>query len=77
MNDSELYNRVIRVDIAKPHRGLAGLDNTLPGMLVGVTVLMVVWQQEEWIKANAIEKSGDKGGKEAPDAMEGLELAAS
>ena len=32
MNDSELYNRVIRVDVAKPHRGLAGLDHTLPGM---------------------------------------------
>lgn len=32
MNDSELYNRVIKVDVAKPHRGLAGLDSTLPGM---------------------------------------------
>ena len=32
MNDSELYNRVIKVDVAKPHRGLAGLDTTLPGM---------------------------------------------
>jgi RNA recognition motif-containing protein len=31
MNDSELYNRVIKVDIAKPHRGLAGLDSSLPG----------------------------------------------
>lgn len=32
MNDAELYNRVIKVDIAKPHRGLAGLDSTLPGI---------------------------------------------
>ena len=32
MNDSELYNRVIKVDIAKPHRGLAGLDSSLPGI---------------------------------------------
>lgn len=32
MNESELYNRVIKVDIAKPHRGMAGLDPTLPGM---------------------------------------------
>ena len=31
INDSELYNRVIKVDIAKPHRGLAGLDSSLPG----------------------------------------------
>jgi RNA recognition motif-containing protein len=34
MNDSELYNRVIRVDVAKPHRGLAGLDRTLPGIIL-------------------------------------------
>jgi RNA recognition motif. (a.k.a. RRM, RBD, or RNP domain) len=32
MNDSELYNRVIKVDIAKPHRGAGGLDSSLPGM---------------------------------------------
>ena len=32
MNDAELYNRVIHVEVAKPHRGLAGLDPTLPGM---------------------------------------------
>jgi hypothetical protein len=32
MNDSELYNRVIHVEVAKPHRGLAGLDTTLPGI---------------------------------------------
>ena len=31
MNDSELYSRVIKVDVAKPHRGLAGLDSSLPG----------------------------------------------
>ena len=34
MNDSELYNRVIKVEVAKPHRGLAGLDSTLPGILL-------------------------------------------
>jgi hypothetical protein len=32
MNESELYQRVIKVDVAKPHRGLAGLDSSLPGM---------------------------------------------
>lgn len=32
MNDSELYNRVIKVDIAKPHRGVGGLDSSLPGI---------------------------------------------
>src|SRR2546423_6793815 len=32
MNDSELYNRVIKVDIAKPHRGIGGLDSSLPGI---------------------------------------------
>jgi len=32
MNDAELYNRVIHVEVAKPHRGHAGLDPTLPGM---------------------------------------------
>jgi RNA recognition motif-containing protein len=31
MNDSELYNRVIKVEVAKPNRGFAGLDPTLPG----------------------------------------------
>jgi RNA recognition motif-containing protein len=34
MNESELYNRVIKVDVAKPHRGLAGLDPSLPGISV-------------------------------------------
>ena len=32
MNESELYNRVIKVDAARPHRGLGGLDSSLPGM---------------------------------------------
>lgn len=41
MNDSELYNRVIKVDIAKPHRGLAGLDSSLPGAFIAICVLMI------------------------------------
>ena len=41
MNDSELYNRVIKVDIAKPHRGLAGLDSSLPGTFLTITVLTI------------------------------------
>lgn len=41
MNDSELYNRVIRVDVAKPHRGLAGLDRTLPGIILWPSILIV------------------------------------
>jgi len=32
MNESELYNRVIKVEVAKPHRGLGGLDSSLPGI---------------------------------------------
>ena len=32
MNEAELYNRVIKVEVAKPHRGLAGLDSSLPGI---------------------------------------------
>jgi RNA recognition motif-containing protein len=40
MNDAELYNRVIKVEMAKPHRGLAGLDSTLPGILLHACVLM-------------------------------------
>lgn len=32
MNESELYNRVIKVEAAKPHRGLGGLDSSLPGI---------------------------------------------
>ena len=31
MNESELYNRVIKVEVAKPHRGIGGLDSSLPG----------------------------------------------
>jgi len=38
MNESELYNRVIKVDVAKPHRGLGGLDHTLPGIFHGFNV---------------------------------------
>jgi RNA recognition motif-containing protein len=33
MNDAELYNRVIHVEVAKPHRGVGGLDASLPGTL--------------------------------------------
>jgi hypothetical protein len=33
-----------------------------------------VWQQEEWIKAN-VNKEGDGGAPEGPDAMQGLEMA--
>lgn len=40
MNESELYNRVIKVDVAKPHRGLAGLDNSLPGIVLILSILM-------------------------------------
>jgi RNA recognition motif-containing protein len=40
MHDSELYNRVIKVDVAKPHRGLAGLDNSLPGIVLISSILM-------------------------------------
>jgi hypothetical protein len=32
MNDAELYDRVIKVDIAKPNKGLAALDSALPGI---------------------------------------------
>jgi RNA recognition motif-containing protein len=76
MNDSELYNRVIKVDIAKPHRGLAGLDSTLPGISLPLhhDSKWLVWQQEEWIKTN-VNKEGDGNAKESPDAMQGLELA--
>lgn len=38
MNDSELYNRVIKVDVAKPHRGAGGLDSSLPGTLPSLTL---------------------------------------
>jgi RNA recognition motif-containing protein len=34
MNDAELYNRVIHCEVAKPHRGLGGLDTSLPGMFL-------------------------------------------
>lgn len=75
MNDAELYNRVIKVDIAKPHRGLAGLDSTLPGMSLNTKCTdATVWQQEEWIKANVL-KDGEGGGTQGPDAMQGLELS--
>jgi hypothetical protein len=75
MNDSELYNRVIKVDIAKPHRGLAGLDSTLPGISPSNNLSnRLVWQQEEWIKAN-VNKEGEGNSKESPDAMQGLEMA--
>jgi RNA recognition motif-containing protein len=76
MNDAELYNRVIHVEVAKPHRGLAGLDTSLPGaflLLVSVRRLIgVVWQQEEWIKANV---NRDQEGQEDGDAMQELEQA--
>ena len=84
MNDAELYNRVIHVEVAKPHRGHAGLDPTLPGMSPPlpfthcfVDVLTwgwVVWQQEEWIKAN-VNKDDEGMGRSDPDAMQELEMA--
>ena len=74
MHESELYNRVIKVDVAKPHRGLAGLDSTLPGISLRSILLMIVWQQEEWIKANVM-KDGEGEGEVKPDLMQGLELA--
>jgi RNA recognition motif-containing protein len=40
MNDSELYGRVIKVDVAKPHKGAAGLDPSLPGMSALLSVLI-------------------------------------
>jgi len=40
MHDSELYGRVIKVDVAKPHKGAAGLDPTLPGMTSSLSVLI-------------------------------------
>jgi len=43
MNDAELYNRVIHVEVAKPHRGLAGLDPTLPGMSPSPLLPVVSW----------------------------------
>jgi hypothetical protein len=41
MNESELFNRVIKVDVAKPHRGLAGLDSSLPGTISILCILIV------------------------------------
>lgn len=35
--------------------------------------MVLVWQQEEWIKVNVNKEGG--GGKETPDAMQGLEIA--
>jgi len=35
-------------------------------------MLTVVWQQEEWIKANTTK---DTDGEANPDAMQGLEMA--
>jgi hypothetical protein len=71
MNDAELYARTIKVDVAKPHRGMQGLDSSLPGMLFeGGMTDWVVWQQEEWIKANVnVVKDGEG------DAMQDLEFA--
>ena len=71
MNESELYDRVIKVELAKPNKGLAALDPTLPGIfLLRYLISMIVWQQEEWIKANV--NIGDREG-DNQDAMQGLE----